>query len=44
MKFVSGQALKAGAEADFQLPSVDTPDDIVAGFFFWFACLVVITK
>ena len=26
-----GQALKAGAEADFQLPSIDTPDDIVAG-------------
>lgn len=26
-----GQALKAGAQADFQLPSVDTPDDIVAG-------------
>jgi hypothetical protein len=27
----SGQALKAGAEAEFHVPSVDTPDDIVAG-------------
>jgi len=31
MHCLLGQALKAGAEADFQLPSVDTPDDIVAG-------------
>ena len=34
MLFEIGQALKAGAEADFQVPSVDTPDDIVAGAFY----------
>jgi hypothetical protein len=30
-QFTSGQALKAGAEVEFQLPTVDSPDDIVAG-------------